>query len=279
MIGGAIGLAGTLVLGPRMGRFNRDGTANPIPPHNLVIAVLGTVILFFGWFGFNPGSALAFTGGGRNLAVIAAVNTMLAEAAGGVGAMAFAWLLGPTRKPDPGLSVNGILAGLVGITAPCAFVDSWAAVVIGLAAGILVGLATFLLERLRIDDPVGAVPVHFFGGIWGLLAVGLFAMGNPDTAGWNGVPTPVTGLLYGNPTQILAQLAEIGAIPTLVFVPSYVFFRILDALGLLRVAPAVERSGLDLPEMGMEGYGWPRPVPTPTPAALPSGALASAGGE
>lgn len=265
MIGGAIGLAGTLVLGPRIGRFNRDGTANPIPPHNLVIAVLGTVILFFGWFGFNPGSALAFTGGGRNLAVIAAVNTMLAGAAGGVGAMAFAWLLGPTRKPDPGLSVNGILAGLVGITAPCAFVDAWAAVVIGLAAGILVVLATFLLERLRIDDPVGAVPVHFFGGIWGLLAVGLFAMGNPDTAGWNGVPTPVTGLLYGNPTQILAQLAEIGAILTFVFVPSYVFFRILDALGLLRVAPAVEQSGLDLPEMGMEGYGWPRPVPAPSP--------------
>lgn len=193
--------------------------------------------------------------------------------------MVFAWLLGPTRKPDPGLSVNGILAGLVGITAPWAFVDSWAAVVIGLAAGILMGLATFLLERLRIDDPVRAVPVHFFGGIWGLLAVGLFAMGNPDTAGWNGVPTPVTGLLYGNPTQILAQLAEIGAILTFVFVPSYVFFRILDALGLLRVAPAVERSGSDLPEMGMEGYGWPRPVPTPTPAALPSGALASAGGE
>jgi Amt family ammonium transporter len=254
MIGGAVGLAGALVLGPRLGRFNRDGSPNAIPGHNIPMGVLGTVILFFGWFGFNPGSALGFTGAARNLAVIAAINTLMAGAAGGVAAMMYMWLLGPTKKPDPGLSVNGILAGLVAITAPCAFVDSGAAVVIGLVAGVWVCLASTLLERLKIDDPVGAVPVHLFNGAWGVLAVGIFANGNPDTAAWNGVNTPVTGLLYGGSAQILAQLSEVVAIFVTVFGLSYVFFRVLNALKLLRSTREAEMMGLDELEMGALGY-------------------------
>ena len=164
------------------------------------------------------------------------------------------WLIGPSKKPDPGLSVNGVLAGLVAITAPCAFVTSTSAVVIGLIAGVIVCLVTFGIEKLRIDDPVGAVPVHFANGLWGLLAVGIFANGNPITAGWNGVDTPVTGLLYGGTTQIVAQIVEIAAIVIVVGGLSFVFFKVLNALKLLRSAPGAELAGLDMPEMGVPGY-------------------------
>jgi Amt family ammonium transporter len=254
MIGGAIALAGAIVIGPRIGKFNKDGSANTIPGHSISLGVLGTIILFFGWFGFNPGSSLGFVGAFRSLAVIAAINTLMAGAAGGVSAMTYIWLFGPTKKPDPGMSVNGILAGLVAITAPCAFVDSWAAVVIGLIAGLIVCWASVLLEKWHIDDPVGAVPVHFFNGLWGVLAVGIFANGNPDTAAWNGVESAVTGLLYGGTTQILAQLAEVASIFVFVFGLSYVFFKVLAALKLLRVSRDVELQGLDIPEMGVVGY-------------------------
>jgi ammonium transporter, Amt family len=254
MIGGAIALAGAIVIGPRIGKFNKDGSANAIPGHSISLGILGTIILFFGWFGFNPGSSLGFTGPFRNLAVLAAVNTLLAGAAGGCAAMAYMWLVSPARKPDPGMSVNGILAGLVAITAPCAFVDIWAAVVIGIIAGVWVCVASVLLEKARIDDPVGAIPVHFGNGLLGVLAVGIFANGNPDTAAWNGVASPVTGLLYGGTTQILAQLAEAGSVIVFVFGLSYLFFRVLHAFKLLRVSAEVELKGLDLPEMGAEGY-------------------------
>jgi Amt family ammonium transporter len=254
MIGGAIALAGALVIGPRIGKFNKDGSANTIPGHSISLGVLGTIILFFGWFGFNPGSSLGFLGGFRNLAVIAAVNTLLAGAAGGCSAMTYMWLFGPTKKPDPGMSVNGILAGLVAITAPCAFVDGWAAVVIGLIGGVLVCLASVWLEKWKIDDPVGAIPVHFFNGLWGVLAVGIFANGNPDTAAWNGVESAVTGLLYGGGTQIIAQAIEVTSIFVFAFGLSYVFFKALAALKLLRVSREVELQGLDLPEMGTFGY-------------------------
>ena len=254
MIGGAVALAGAIVIGPRIGKFNKDGSANTIPGHSISLGVLGTIILFFGWFGFNPGSSLGFVGAFRNLAVIAAINTLMAGAAGGVSAMTYMWLVGPTKKPDPGMSVNGVLAGLVAITAPCAFVDSWAAVTIGLIAGLIVCWASVLLEKWKIDDPVGAVPVHFFNGLWGVLAVGIFANGNPDTAAWNGVESAVTGLLYGGTTQIFAQLAEVGSIFVFVFGLTYVFFKALAALKLLRVSRDVELQGLDLPEMGTLGY-------------------------
>jgi Amt family ammonium transporter len=247
-------LAGAIVIGPRIGKYNKDGSANAIPGHSLSLGVLGTVILFFGWFGFNPGSSLGFVGGFRDLAVLAAINTLLAGAAGGVSAMTYAWLFGATKKPDPGLSVNGILAGLVAITAPCAFVTPLASVVIGLIAGVIVCWATVLLDKLKIDDPVGAVPVHLFNGIWGVLAVGIFANGNPDTAAWNGVESAVTGLLYGGTTQILAQLAEVASIFIFVFGLTYLFFKLLAALNLLRVSREVELQGLDIPEMGAVGY-------------------------
>lgn len=254
MIGGSVALAGALVLGPRIGKFNKDGSANTIPGHSISLGVLGTIILFFGWFGFNPGSSLGFTGFFRNLAVLAAANTLMAGAAGGVAAMTYMWLFSPIRKPDPAMSVNGILAGLVAITAPCAFVDSWASVVIGLIAGLIVCWASVWIEKLKIDDPVGAVPVHFFNGIWGVLAVGIFANGNPDTAAWNGVESAVTGLLYGGGTQILAQLLEVASIFVAVFGLSYLFFKLLASLKLLRVSRQVELQGLDMPEMGVEGY-------------------------
>jgi Amt family ammonium transporter len=254
MIGGAVGLAGAYVLGPRIGKFNKDGSANSIPGHNIPLGVLGTIILFFGWFGFNPGSSLSFSGAGRNLAVLASVNTLMAGAAGGVAAMLYMWRFGPTRKPDAAFSVNGILAGLVAITAPCAFVDSWAAVVIGIIAGVWVCIAAVLVEKAHIDDPVGAIPVHFFNGLWGVLAVGIFANGNPDTAGWNGVSSAVTGLLYGGTTQILAQAAEAASVIVVVGGLSVVFFKVLAAFNLLRSAAKDELSGLDIPEMGAEGY-------------------------
>ena len=254
LIGGAIALAGAIVIGPRIGRFNKNGTANAIPGHNIPMGILGTIILFFGWFGFNPGSALGFTGGFRDLAIIAAVNTLLAGAAGGMAAMFYMWWFGPTKKPDPGMSVNGVLAGLVAITAPCAFVDTWAAVLIGVIGGVLVCLATFALEKMRIDDPVGAAPVHFVNGLWGAIAVGIFANGNPLTATWNGVDTPVTGLLYGGSTQILAQLTQVVSIALFVFVLSYLFFKVLAGFKVLRSKPADELAGLDLPEMGAPGY-------------------------
>ncbi len=254
MIGGSVALAGAIAIGPRIGRFNKDGSANAMPGHNIPMGVLGTIILFFGWFGFNPGSSLAFTGSGRELAVMAAVNTLLAGAAGGVSSMLYMWWFGPTRKPDPGLSVNGILAGLVAITSPCAFVSPLAAVVIGLIAGVIVCLAAFGIEKLHIDDPVGAVPVHFCNGFWGLLAVGIFANGNPASAGWNGVQTPVVGLLHGGSTQIIAQVFEITSIFIVAAGLSFAFFKALNAFKLLRSAPADELMGLDVPEMGMLGY-------------------------
>jgi Amt family ammonium transporter len=254
MIGGCVALAGAIAIGPRIGRFNKDGSANAMPGHNIPMGVLGTIILFFGWFGFNPGSSLAFMGSGRELAVLAAVNTLLAGAAGGVSSMFYMWWFGPTKKPDPGLSVNGILAGLVAITSPCAFVSPLAAVVIGLISGVLVCLATFALEKMHIDDPVGAVPVHFTNGVWGLLAVGIFSNGNPSSAGWNGVQTAVVGLIHGGNTQIIAQALEVVSIFVVGFGLSYLFFKVVNAFKMLRSEPADELTGLDMPEMGMVGY-------------------------
>jgi Amt family ammonium transporter len=270
MTGGAVGLAVAMVLGPRIGRFNKDGSANTIPGHNIPMGVLGTIILFFGWFGFNPGSALGLVtpavldANGTvttaaslvpiNLTSIAAVNTLLAGAASGVSAMAYMWLFGPTKKPAPGMSVNGVLAGLVAITAPCAFVSPLGAVIIGMVAGVLVCLASFALEKAKIDDPVGAVPVHFVNGIWGVLAVGIFAVGNPDTGAWNGVTSPVTGIVGGSFGQILPQVFEVLAVGIFAFGTSYALFSVLKRAGLMRSRAEDEIGGLDMPEMGEHGY-------------------------
>jgi Amt family ammonium transporter len=273
MIGGVVGLTVAIVLGPRIGRFNKDGTANAIPAHNLPFGILGTIILFFGWFGFNPGSSLGFTGAFGQLAANAAANTLVAGACGGIVAMLYMWFVSSARKPDPAMSVNGMLAGLVAITAPCAFVDSMAAAIIGSVAGVLVCLATVWLEKARIDDPVGAVPVHFVNGMWGVLAVGLFAKGLPETAGWNGMQSAVTGLLYGGGFgQLIVQAIEVVSIVVFAGGLSWVFFKILNALRLLRVAPDVEVKGLDIPEMGVHGYfGDELYLPgAPSPSKMPA---------
>lgn len=253
MVGGVCALAGALVLGPRIGKFNQDGTSNPIPGHNIPMAIIGTFILAFGWFGFNPGSTLA----GTDLRIgVIAVNTMLASAAGAFSALLYMWIR--YGKPDPSMAANGMLAGLVAITAPCAFVDSTSAVIIGLVAGVLVVLSVFFVEnRLKVDDPVGAVSVHGANGAWGLIALGLFADGTYGD-GWNGVSGTVSGLFYGNAGQFIAQLIDVGANLVFVFGLSYIFFKILDKLIGMRVAPEVELQGVDMDEVGAIAY--PRDV-------------------
>lgn len=258
MVGGVAALAGAIVLGPRIGKFKKDGTPLPIPGHNIPMAIVGTFILAFGWFGFNPGSTLAGTD--LRIAVIA-TNTMLASAAGAFAAMVIMW--SAYGKPDPSMMANGLLAGLVAITAPCAFVNSVSAVIIGLIAGALVVMSVFFVERkLKVDDPVGAVSVHGTCGAWGVLSLGIFADGVYGD-GWNGVAGPVKGLLYGDASQLAAEVVGVVANIVVVFILSYVFFKIVDALIGMRVSADVEVQGLDLPEMGVEGYAAYTDYPQP----------------
>jgi Amt family ammonium transporter len=270
MVGGMAALAGAIVLGPRIGKYNKDGTANAIPGHDLPMAILGTFILAFGWFGFNPGSTLA--GGDLRIGVVA-TNTMLAGTGGALAAMFFVW--SRFGKPDPSMMVNGMLAGLVAITAPCAFVNSLSAMIIGVIAGVLVVAAALFIERtLKIDDPVGAIAVHGVNGAWGVLSVGLFADGVYGD-GWNGVPGTVRGLFYGDASQFLAQIIGTLTCALFVFGMFFVFFKVLDAIMGNRVSAEVELQGLDLPEMGALAY--PDFVLTPGPGghavvAQPSGA-------
>ena len=194
LTGGVIALIGAWIVGPRVGKFNKDGSANAIPGHNIPMAVIGTFILAFGWFGFNAGSTLA----GTDLRIaVAAVNTMLASAAGALSATLWMWLV-RTKKPDPSMMCNGMLAGLVAITAPCAFVNSVSASIIGLIAGVLVVESVYFVEsKLKLDDPVGAISVHGVNGAFGCIALGLFADGSYGD-GWNGVAGTVKGLFYGD---------------------------------------------------------------------------------
>jgi Amt family ammonium transporter len=249
MVGGVAALAGAIVIGPRMGKFGRDGKPAAIPGHHIPMAIVGTFILAFGWFGFNPGSTLAGTD--LRIAVVA-TNTMLASAGGALAAMVLMmWKFG---KPDPSMMANGMLAGLVAITAPCAFVTAPVSVLIGVIAGVLVVYSVFFVEqKLKIDDPVGAISVHGANGAWGVLALGLFADGRYGD-GWNGVSGTVTGLFYGAPKQFAAQL--IGTLTCFVFVFAafYLFFKVLDALIGNRVSAETEIAGLDLPEMGALAY-------------------------
>ena len=249
MTGGVTALAGLLVVGPRAGKFRRDGTVSVIPGHNLPMALIGTGILAFGWFGFNAGSTLSAHD--PRIALIA-VNTMIASAIGAVTALIYVWHR--HHKPDMGIFCNGLLGGLVAITGPCAFVSPAAAALIGLMAALLVvKVGGFLERKLRLDDPVGAITVHGVCGAWGTLAVGLFADGSYGE-GWNGVAGPVRGLLFGDATQLLAQL--IGAVTNAVFVfaLSYGFFRLLERLIGNRVNAETEWNGLDSQEMGSEAY-------------------------
>ena len=249
MVGGVTALAGAMVLGARIGKYNKDGTPNPIPGHNIPMAALGCFILAFGWFGFNPGSTLA--GGDLRIAVVA-VNTMLASASGALFAMLYMWI--KYGKPDPSMMINGMLAGLVAITAPCAFVSSFWAFVIGAIAGLIVCWSVFFVERsLMIDDPVGAISVHGTCGAWGVLSLGLFSDGTYGD-GLNGVEGTVRGLFYGGASQFMAQI--IGTITCVVFIfaVSYAFFKVYDVAFGMRVSPEIELEGLDVPEMGGHGY-------------------------
>jgi len=253
MVGGFCALAGAKVIGPRIGKFNADGSVNPIPAHHIPMALLGAFILAFGWFGFNPGSTLGVSGGGLNRIGIIAVVTMLAGAGGAITAAIYQIIV--IGKPDPTMVANGLLAGLVAITAPSGFVGATAGFCIGAIAGVLVSASVSVVDRLKIDDPVGAISVHGICGLFGVLSVGIFADGTAYFGGsWNGVAGPVKGLLYGDWGQFLAQ--TIGAVTNIVwsFGVSYIFFKICDRLIGLRVPPEVEMEGLDIPETGVLGY-------------------------
>ncbi len=248
MVGGVCALAGALVIGPRVGKFNKDGSANAIPAHNLPMAVIGTFILAFGWFGFNPGSTLA--GGDLRISVVA-VNTMMAGTGGAIVATLYMWFR--FGKPDTSMMCNGLLAGLVAITAPCAFVNSISAVIIGSIAGFLVVESVFFFERRKVDDPVGAISVHGVNGAWGVLSLGLFADGTYGD-GWNGVAGNVRGLFYGDASQLLAQGTGTLTCIIFVFTVCYLFFKVQNAIVGIRVPVTVERDGLDIPEMGAYAY-------------------------
>jgi Amt family ammonium transporter len=248
-MGGMLALAGAIVLGPRIGKFKKDGTARAFPGHNIPMAIIGTIILFFCWFAFNAGSTL--NSSDFRLSVVA-TNTMIAGAIGGLVAMFYMWI--KFGKPDPSMTANGTLAGLVAITAPCAFVNGISAFIIGLIAGILVCVAVpFVENKLKLDDPVGAISVHGVNGFWGVLSLGLFADGKYGD-GINGVAGGVTGLFFGDASQFVAQLIAIAVLLIYGFGVSYVFFKILDKVWGLRVAPEIELEGLDIPEMGVLAY-------------------------
>jgi Amt family ammonium transporter len=248
MTGGVAALAGAMILGPRYGKY-KDGKVHALPGHHIPMAVTGCFILAFGWFGFNAGSTLA--GGDLRIGVIA-TNTMLASASGAFFAMLYMWLF--YKKPDISMAANGLLAGLVAITAPCAYVNSVAAVVIGAIAGVLLCASVFFVERvLKIDDPVGAVSVHGVNGAWGLISLGLFADGTYGD-GMNGVSGAVKGLFYGDASQFAAQIAGVVTNFIFVFAVMYAFFKILNMIIPLRVSEELEVEGLDQSEVAVSAY-------------------------
>ncbi len=240
MVGGLTALIAAAMVGPRLGKFNKDGTPNLIKGHNTPYVVIGTFILFFGWFGFNAGSTLAATE--LRISVIT-VNTFLAAATGAV--VALYWRFATTGKADIIAACNGALAGLVAITAPCAFVPPWASVAIGAIAVPFLFATAHIVERvLKVDDVVGAVPVHFGAGVWGLLAVGIFADG---TYG-------VSGLIAGEWGQLVLQLIDIGALIAWVAPTAFILFWLIKKTMGLRVSREEELGGLDMPEHGIEAY-------------------------
>jgi Amt family ammonium transporter len=242
-VGGFAALIGTIILKPRLGKYGPEGKINAIAGHNIPIASLGVFILWFGWFGFNAGSTLG-VGNGELIARIA-LNTNIAAAMGGVFAMITVWAV--FGKPDLSMAMNGALAGLVAITAPCAFVDPWAAIVIGALGGVIVIFGVVLLDKLKIDDPVGAVPVHGFNGIWGTIAIGIF--------GKRSLGLVNDGLVYGGGVKQLG-IQAFGVITVVLFIilSMGVVFKLLDMTIGLRVSREDELRGLDIGEHGMESY-------------------------
>ena len=228
-VGGFAALAAVIVLGPRIGRFS-GGSTNPLPPSNMAMAALGVFILWVGWYGFNPGSQLAFAGAvNANAVMLIATNTTLAAAAGTLFAMLYGWV--KTGKPNLTYTLNGALGGLVGITANCDSVNNVEGLIIGAVAGVLVCVGMELLEKLKIDDAVGAWSVHGLCGIWGGIATGIFG---------------------GHP--LVAQIVGSIAIPVWAFVTAFILFKVIKAVGVLRVSPEEEQAGLDLSEHGVGAY-------------------------
>jgi Amt family ammonium transporter len=276
--GGALALITAYLIGPRIGKYGADGKVNPILPHDIPMVQVGTFILAFGWFGFNAGSSLA--GADGRIGIIAA-NTMIAGMSATLAGVLYMWLR--YGKPDPSMMCNSMLAGLVAITAPCAFVTPVGAFIIGAVAGVLVVLSVFFFDRLKIDDPVGAISVHGTNGAWGVIALGLFADGSYGQ-GWNGVGATeylgtkgpallgVTGLFYGDSKQLIVQVIDVVVCASWNLIVGGVFFWVIGkVLGSNRVAPEVEIAGLDIPEMGMSGYPEfvaPMPVESVPPAEV-----------
>ena len=244
-VGGWSALVGATILGARAGKY-QGGRVGVFPGHNMSIATLGCLILWIGWFGFNPGSELAAN---QNVPYIA-VTTNLSAAAAGVTATITSWL--KHGKPDLSMMINGILAGLVGITAGCDAVDYTGAVIIGVVAGFLVVFAVAFFDAIEIDDPVGAISVHLVCGIWGTLAVGIFA--NPDNFVQAGTADAITGLLYGNPNQLIDQLKGISAVGTFMVIFSFIAWVTIEIIWGLRVSLEAEIHGLDIGEHSMEAY-------------------------
>ncbi len=248
-MGGVAAFAGAIVIGPRIGKYRKDGTSVAIPGHHIPMAVIGTIILFFCWFAFNGGSTLS---GSDLRSSVVIVNTMIAGAFGGLVATFYTWKV--YGKPDLSMACNGSLAGLVAITAPCAFVDSIAAIIIGTVAGVLVCWAVvFIDSKLKIDDPVGAAAVHMVNGCWGMIALGLFADGTYGD-GLNGVAGGVTGLFYGDSGQLWAQLIAVATILIYGFGSQYLFWKATDKLMGIRVSAEHEVTGLDETEVAPFGY-------------------------
>ena len=235
-IGGWAALAGVFILGPRIGKYGKDGKIHPIPAHNMGLATIGTFILWLGWFGFNPGSTMAAD---VNAIALVALNTNMAAAAGCLAATVVAWVV--LGKPDLSMILNGTLAGLVAITAGCSFVTVPASITIGVIGGVLVVFAVLTFDKLKLDDPVGALSVHLVNGVWGTLAVGLFA-----TDG---------GLFYGGGANLLlTQLKGVLAVGVFTLVASAIVWYALKVTMGIRVSPEEEREGLDIGEHGMQAY-------------------------
>jgi ammonium transporter, Amt family len=247
--GALAGLAGAILLGPRLGKYGSDGKPNAIPGHNMAFTTLGVIILWIGWFGFNPGSTLSVDFGGIGFFAYVALTTNIAAAAGVLGAVITSWLV--VKKPDLSMMLNGAIAALVAITAACAFVSPWAAIVIGFVSGIIVVLGSLLVERVGIDDPVGAMAAHGMSGIWGTLSLGLFAV--PALA--KNLQTGQGGLFYGGGLhQMKIQVLGLLAVGAFTFTASFLILFLFKITFGIRTHSEDEQLGLDVSEHGMWGY-------------------------
>jgi Amt family ammonium transporter len=261
---------GAAILGPRIGKYGADGTPNALPAHNMSIATLGCLILWLGWFGFNPGSTMAAD---PNAIAHIALTTNTAAAFGCIASTITAWTV--LGKPDLSMVINGLLAGLVAVTAPCAYINTVSAAVIGIVSGVAIVFAVGFFDRLKIDDPVGAISVHLVNGVWGTLAVGLFAAGDEFYKGG-----PV-GLFYGGGiNQLWIQFLGSITVGGFTVAASAIFWFILKSTLGIRVTKEEEILGLDIGEHGMEAYaGFVKESTGAIGDVMPSSSMASSSGE